>query len=152
MSEGVWTEWTLAKENKFLKSLVRTGGNVSAACRAVRLARSTVYNRKDNDPDFSAKWSEAIQEGTERLEAAAYERAVVGVVKRRKPIFDENGVKIGVEITREWSDSLAALLLKARNPAKYRETIRQELTGPDGKPIESNVRIFIPDNGRGDRT
>ena len=43
-------------------------------------------------------------------------------------------------------------LLKSHRPAVYNVPQRNEHSGPDGKPIETEnrVMVYIPDNGRGD--
>jgi hypothetical protein len=40
-----------------------------------------------------------------------------------------------VETIYDYSDTLAMFLLKAHRPEKYRELIRQEITGAEGAPI-----------------
>lgn len=88
------------------------GKSITAACRAERIGRQTYYDWRNADPDFAAHADEAIEEGTDRLEDEAHRRAM------------------------KVSDTLLIFLLKGRRPDKYRETIRQEHTGPGGGPVE----------------
>lgn len=92
-------------------------GNVSGACLAAEIDRSAVYRAKDDDPEFAARWDEALKIAVDRLEAEAWRRAVDGV---DEPVF-QKGVQVGA--IRKYSDTLMAVLLKAHNPDKYREKI-----------------------------
>ena len=68
-------------------------------------------------------WDHLIEAGTEVLEDEALRRARDGT---DKPIY-QGGKKVGS--VREYSDTLLIFLLKARNPAKYRERIDAHVTG-----------------------
>lgn len=97
------------KKSARLLAVLRTGGSVTAACRAEGVHRSTYYTWRAADPAFAAQADDAIEAGTDKLEDVAQERA-------------ENS-----------SDTLLIFLLKARRPGKYRE--RHIIEGDD-KPIE----------------
>ena len=86
---------------KFLVAFSNSG-NVRYACREAGVARSTAYEAKESDPEFSAAWDVANEEATERLELVAYNRAVRS------------------------SDRLLEFLLKARKPDKYRDRLEIE--------------------------
>jgi hypothetical protein len=73
------------------------------------------YKRRRFDGAFRAAWDEATQLGTEALEYEALRRAYHGV---EEPVF-YRGVQCG-SVTK-YSDRLLMFLLKARDPAKYRE-------------------------------
>lgn len=90
-------EW----QERFL-TLLESTFSVSAAASGAGIDRRTAYRHKENDPDFSAKWDEAISNAIDGLEEAAYKRA------------------------REMSDTLAIFLLKTRRPDLYRD--RQDVT------------------------
>lgn len=119
--------WTPETEEKFLKKLIATGGNVSAACRVIKMARSTAYDHKEKDKEFARKWQEAVDQGTDNLEQEARRRAFTGT---KKPIFYK-GQKIAD--VREYSDTLLIFLLKGNRPEKFIE--RQEITGRGGKDL-----------------
>jgi hypothetical protein len=85
----------LPYERRFLNAL-RSGLTVTRACIEAEVAFSTVHSWRTHDPEFKAKWDEAMEQGTDRLEDVARDRAVAG------------------------SDRLLIFLLKGRRPEKYR--------------------------------
>jgi len=80
----------------FLQALGATG-NVSAACMAADITRSTAYRSRETSVRFREGWDEALTTAMELLEAEARRRAMTV------------------------SDTLLIFLLKAHNPAKYRD-------------------------------
>lgn len=56
---------------------------------------------------------------------------------------DENGKPVKVDEIRRYSDLLTIFLLKAHRPDKYRETTRQELSGPAGGPIPVKAKTKV---------
>lgn len=102
-------------KKRFLEKF-RLHGNITWACRQIRMTRRrTVYEWQEHDDTFAAEFRQAEIEATERMEEAAYERAVTGTLK---PVYQQ-GAKVGT--VREYSDTLLIFMLKARNPAKYRD-------------------------------
>ena len=73
---------------RFPREFARTG-SASAACRAARLARRTVYNWRDADADFRASWEAARARGVDRLRDEAMERALVG---DERPVWREGRI------------------------------------------------------------
>src|SRR5437773_12425309 len=67
------TRW----QRRFLQCL-RISPNVAAACAAARISRQTAYRKREQDPEFAAKWQEAIDFSLEELEAVAFKSAKVG--------------------------------------------------------------------------
>jgi hypothetical protein len=114
--------------------------NVSGACAAAGIERSTAYRHRDSDPAFAAAWEDAMEQSTDDLAGEAYRRARHGT---EKPVF-HMGARCGA--VREYSDTLTIFLLKAHRPGVYRETVKQEISGANGQPVA--VTIYIPDNGR----
>ncbi len=104
----------------FLADLAKNG-NVWAACRAAGIDRKTAYNHRDQSPEFAAAWDVALQDAIDILEAVAAERA------------------------RKSSDTLLIFLLKAHRPDKYRETVRNEHSGPNGGPIRTSITVSADD-------
>lgn len=93
------------KARKLFLDQLAVGSSVSFAAAA---AGGTVKNFKrwrETDPDFAADWEEAIEEGTDLLEDAAFDR---GLKK---------------------SDTLAMFMLKARRPDKFDRGSKLELSG-----------------------
>jgi AcrR family transcriptional regulator len=113
-------------------------GNISDAARAAGVSRRTVYEWREADASFAADWNEALETAIDAMEREAYRRAFEGT---RKPVIgrvgkdedgilsDENGEPLYL---REYSDSLATLLLKAHRPEKYRERQEVQHTGRVG--------------------
>jgi hypothetical protein len=93
------------------------------------VARNTVYERRDADPEFAKAMADAIESGVDDLELEARRRAKDGSLK---PVF-QGGEHVGD--IREYSDTLTIFLLKAHRPEKYRDNHKHEITGADGGPI-----------------
>ena len=110
-----------AKKALFIEAF-RKAGTIWGAARAVGISRGSVYDWKENDPEFAQAFQEADEEITELLETTAIQRAVEGVsqpvVYKGRVVRDKDGQP--VEARREHSDALLMFLLKARRPEKYR--------------------------------
>lgn len=123
----------------FLEELAHSG-NVSAAARQAKVNRDTPYALRtaglaqQPTPEaaaFAKDWDAALEISIDALELEARRRAVAGV---SEPVGWYRGAAGGT--VRRYSDTLLIVLLKAHRPAKYRETVRQEMTGPGGGPLE----------------
>lgn len=115
-------EFTLNVREQFLKALGE-GYTVSTAADLIGFTRTTLYNYKREDAEFSAVWDDAYKRGTEFMEDEARRRAIEGTTK---PIFYQ-GVQCGQ--VQEYSDTLMLALLKARDPAKFRERADVNVSG-----------------------
>ncbi len=124
------TKLTAVKTARFLEVLAETA-NVSKAAKAIKMARQYMYQVREQDEEFAAAWDEAVKLGTSALEDEAVRRAKDGTLK---PVF-YRGEKVGS--VREYSDTLLIFLLKARDPEKYADRVKQELTGKNGGPLQS---------------
>jgi hypothetical protein len=71
-------EWNEAAKLVFCAALA-SGAMVGEAAAEASINRATAYNWREADADFAAAWDEALQAGTEILEAEATRRAVHGV-------------------------------------------------------------------------
>lgn len=127
---------------------------VQHACTAVGIERSTAYRRRLDDPDFAKAWEEAMEDGIDLAEQAAFKRGVMGFEEpvvhqgrlqfvyeryldddgkeQYRPILDAMGQPVPLTI-RKHSDALLALVLKGRRKQVYAD--RTELTGADGAPV-----------------
>lgn len=83
-------------QDRFIELLAVTF-SVTSAAQGAGVDRSTAYRYKYEHPEFAARWDAAIGSAIDRLEQAAYERAVT------------------------MSDTLAIFLLKTRRPDLYRD-------------------------------
>lgn len=135
----------------FLSALA-VNGNVYAAAKAADCSRSNAYETRNADPAFAAAWDSALEEAADRLELEAVRRAHDGV---NEPVIhqgqlmgiwvDENGdrtiegapgAKMVPLTVKKYSDTLLIFLLKGAKPQKFRENVRQEVTGADGGPLQ----------------
>ena len=73
--------------------------------------------------DFAAQWDNALEEGTDLLEAEARRRAVTGI---DKPVYYKGEV---VGSITKYSDRLLMFLLRAHRPQKFRDGGKVEQTG-----------------------
>lgn len=89
---------------KFLLA-VAEGYSVTEACALINTSRDAIYRWREEDPDFKTAWDKALEMGTNALEDCAQRRA------------------------RSQSDALLIFLLKARNPARFRD-------GPRGGSVQ----------------
>lgn len=158
---------TVAKHNLFFAGLAKHG-QITRAARDADIGRETVYGHRDSNPEFAARWSEALDAYADSLEAAAHQRAVEGTRKAivhqgqlsyvyqlgadGRPLKDDDGNYIldldeqgkpKFLYEKQYSDSLLALMLKAKRK-EYGDKSKVELSGPDGGPVrteESPIEI-----------
>jgi hypothetical protein len=119
------------KQNEFLECLTEIV-SVTRAAKKARIGRRTVYDWIKNDASFKEKFNEACEVATARLEDEVIRRAFEGT---NKPVY-QGGKKVGT--IKEFSDTLAIVLLKARAPEKYKERFAGELSGQGGKDLFTN--------------
>jgi hypothetical protein len=103
---------TPQKLTAFLHHLGRTGSVTYAAIRT-GLKRNTLYKLKATDPDFGARWAEALDLGVERLQDDAMRRALHGT---ERAVF-RNGRQVGS--VRQYDNRLLQFLLRAHRPEIY---------------------------------
>jgi hypothetical protein len=123
----------------FLKSIAKLG-NVTRACKAAKIGRSTAYDMYESDPVFAKGWEEALEEAVDLLELEARRRAEKGV---RTPIY-QGGLLVGYK--QVYSDTLLLTLLKANRPEKFKDFSAVDHT-TNGKEMY-HTGIYMPDNGR----
>lgn len=115
---------TINEKAAFLKKLASSAGNVSKAAQAARIARSSAYDYKKSDSDFSAAWDDVIEQVADAAEEELYRRAVKGV---REPVFYK-GQKVAS--VRKFSDRALEAFLRANRPNKYRERMELNINVP----------------------
>lgn len=110
--------------------------SIEKTCKILGLISRTVYRWRHDDPDFKREYeiADAMSLGT--LEDEATRRAIYGV---QRPVY-QNGKRVG--FVTEYSDTLLIVLLKAKAPHKYKERFAGELTGADGKPLQSANKVI----------
>lgn len=120
----------------------RDNGYVIATCKKTGVDYKTWLGWM-KDPEFNGHFNLAVAEVTERYEQAATVRAVNGV---DRPVF-QGGKQVGT--VKEYSDDLLKTMLRARNPEKYRETVKHEFDERAAQQIATEIvkaaRRAIPD-------
>jgi hypothetical protein len=128
----------------FLAALAVTG-NISDACQAAGVkARSTFYERRDNDNAFAALAAEALETSTDALELEARRRAHDGLRRVKfhqgepimvqalgpdgRPLKARGQPVLVPYVEHEYSDTLLIFLLKAHRPEKYRDKVDHTVT------------------------
>ena len=93
---------TTRKRKKVLEAF-SAGGTVKEACAAAGISRNALNEWRRDDPGFDAACIDALEEGTDDLEAVARTRAkeksdllLMFILKKRRPEFRENH-KVEVE-------------------------------------------------------
>jgi hypothetical protein len=89
------------------------GWSVSKASERAGFSYATAYVHRRKNPEFSAAWDDAIEQGTDHLEDIATARATEGV---QRPIY-VSGRLVG-HVT-EFSDGLLQFMLRGRRREKY---------------------------------
>jgi hypothetical protein len=112
---------TPKRKELFLEAL-RQHGNISKAARACGIQRSGVYEWRDQDEAFAARWEDAIEEAGDVLEDELFRRAVEGVTE---PVFYKGEICGAV---RKRSDTCLIFALKGAKPEKYRESFAVNAT------------------------
>lgn len=115
------------QRTRFLEEFAK-GGNVTAACFASKVARSTIYYLLDHNEAFAGSFEVAENAATDLLLQEARRRALDGIPE---PTGWYKGVAGG--IVRRYSDNLLMFLLKERRP-EYRD--KWEVTGAGGQPLQ----------------
>jgi len=116
-------------QDRFLSGL-RDLPNVTHACKRAQVSRNFVYEQRKEDAAFATAWDEALEEGLDAMDGEMMRRAFKGTL--------EPMVSAGKKVctVRKYSDTLAIFLAKAHRPERYRDTVRQEITGKDGGPVD----------------
>lgn len=113
--------------------LGRQGKSIEQIAYRLFVAVSTMYKWRDEHPEFS----EALALAKEHEQAYWEDLAEQHIVETKE------GPRLNATI---WSRSMAA-----RFPKKYREQVKQEITGAEGAPLLQgiNVTFVKPDGDKG---
>lgn len=118
------TDRTLLRAREVFIEALAGGASITKAAAAASVGRRTVYEWREADTDFAALWEEALESGIDLLEDEARRRAVEGVEKpvvaMGKIARNDDGTVLKI---REYSDTLLALMLKAKKPKEYRDRL-----------------------------
>lgn len=124
------------KKDAFLAAY-RVSGNISTACTAAGLHRSTYYDWTEKDERFALEARQAYNEAGDLLEQHARDWATVGV-PTVKEIY-EDGKLVRREESRDISATLLIFLLKGAKPEKYRERLDVQQSEKAVKAIERDA-------------
>jgi hypothetical protein len=145
----------------FLTAL-RLTGNVSEACRSAGIkSRRSVYELREQSPDFRAEWDEALEEAADVLELEARRRAYHGV---DEPVIfqgeqcgawvdaegntvskDTPGARLIPLTVKKYDTTLLIFLLKGVRPEKFRERVKvdQDVKGSLNHKVEVSVQDLV---------
>lgn len=112
---------TRPQVEKFLSHYADTG-NVTESCEVSGIGYRNIYHLRDSHPVFARIMDDVGEIATDRLEAEARRRAMVGV---RKPVVSKGVIVTHVQ---EYSDRLMERLLEA-NRAKFRPKVDHNMSG-----------------------
>ena len=122
----VGTGWRAARAKRTFLTDYAQWANITAACAAACISRTTFYQWQEHDEDFALGVRAAAEAATERLEREAYRRAIEGSPYERTSYW--HGEPVGTDRKIEYSDQLMMLLLRARRPDLYREKVDLAVT------------------------
>lgn len=105
-------------EGDFLDAY-RNTGIISVACEAARVSIGVIQRRRRDDEQFREALEDARELAADALEAAAWNRAVIGLTKTKR--YYKGGQLVAEEQTVEVSDRLLIKLLEAARPEKFRD-------------------------------
>ncbi len=134
-----FTEVTDLKKRLYLQALV-IDPNLTRAARAAGVSAVTAWKwRKEqlDDVVFQAAFERAYKASIEAAESELWRRGIAGY---KKPVYHMGKLTGTVQ---EYDTTAAIFMLKGAHPEKYRENIRQEVTGAGGGPIQSESRVLL---------
>lgn len=114
------TKLTTRARMVFLAHLRQTA-NVTEAAQMINMARRSLYDARERDPEFAKQWDDAVEEATDALEREARRRAVEGW---DEPVFYKGQLQGYI---RRYSDRMLELLLRAHRPDKFSERVNLHL-------------------------
>jgi hypothetical protein len=122
---------TAIRKAAFLKSF-ESIGTVAGAAKAAGIGRRTHYFWMEQDAEYAKAFEDATEVSLDLLEAAARQRALLGV---QEPVFYKGRI---VGHVRKHSDTLLMFLLNGRRGEVFNRT-KHEISGPAGGPLEVQV-------------
>jgi hypothetical protein len=112
---------------RFLEGLAEGLTVKAAAEKAGRGHPRRFYELRAEDAEFAASWQESLEQGTQVLEEELRRRAVDGW---DETLREYRGGELAREtVTRRYSPALLIFLLKARDPARFRDSVQVNAGG-----------------------
>lgn len=111
--------------------------NISESCKRAGIDRKTHYNWLEKHPKYKEAFESTRTIAAQTLEALAIERATVGWTD---DIYYQ-GQRCGT--VQRYDSGLMQFLLRGAMPEKYNSPQRQELSGPQGAPVQAKIEIVF---------
>jgi hypothetical protein len=129
--------WTAERQIRFIEAVAATKC-VDEACRIVGMSDTSAYELRNRPcgAAFARAWDLALELKLDRVEQAAIERSINGVVR---PIFYK-GEQVGEY--RHYDERLTMFLLRSRRPQRYGKSIEHS---PAPEPDERDRRFAFGD-------
>lgn len=130
-----------ANQRAFLAAYVELCSLTRAAASSEQ-SRTNHYRWLRENEEYAAAFRVAKEEAADSLEDEAVRRAYEGV---EKPVT----IAGERDIIREYDTTLLIFLLKGMRPEKYRENRNVYMSGGDGGPVKTEVKLTLveADNG-----
>lgn len=114
-----------ASKRAFIEAMYKTFGNVSASCRAIGIARKTVYDWAKKDPEFKAQ-----------MESNDYEEAYMDAIEGKL-------AKLGLQ-----DENPTVLIFLAKTIAKKRGYVETQESRHTGIPGTTVINVTSKENAR----
>ena len=115
--------------------------NVSKACEVAGVGRTTAYAHLKRDNDFAEAVDDAEQKFADTLEQYCAQRATTGYLR---PVYQQGKL---VGHVREFSDSIAIVMLKGLKREKYGDKIEQTIRAKPMSPEEIERLSKLAEDG-----
>lgn len=128
-------------KKRMLEALDESHGIITRACQIAQVGRTTFYEWLDADPEFKAKYEAVNESAIDFVESKLFEK--INGISVRKGVNEE-----GEDTVYDLPPSDTAIIFYLKTKAKKRGYIeRTELSGPDGKDLNTSVSINVVNSG-----
>lgn len=135
-----------------LVAIIEAGNYFVTACRSVGLPEATFYCWLERGEKELMRIMDLEKETGEQVEPEASELPYIqflDAIKKAEGAAETVAIKaVKAQFGTHWQAAMT--FLERRYPDRWKKRDRLEHTGDGGGPIGLNVRVYIPDNGRGD--
>jgi hypothetical protein len=117
------------------------------------VSEGTFINWKQEQPEFLQSMTDGKLTADAKVAESLYKRAT-GYTAKKVVTANIQGMITDIKEVNEYVGpdvAAASLWLRNRQPAKWRDKVTQEVTGPGGGPMEMNhtIEFVKPQNGEG---
>lgn len=153
--KGAYSEWVSGNGLKTVCKWVKLGVSIKQVAHNIGVHEGTIYEWMKRFPEFAKAIKEAKQVPDLEVENAMFDAAVgrTTITKTRTILDVKTGMPVRIErIEEQVPPNITAQIfwMKNRQPERWRDINRTELSGTNGEAIqtESRVQFYLPDNGR----